>query len=192
MSRGYADLADGNQAARVLLVGSDYDSSVAGPRSVAGTLNGVNPGVIAAAGNYDANDILSQSASNGVGLHWVFDAIAPTGGAGFITKALITCSATGLLCRFRLHLFNAVPTGELDDNAAMSIVIADRAKWIGYLDFPAMANLGTMSAAMNDTVRFKFDCASADDALYGVLVTLDAETNEAAGMTVAITLSVDP
>ncbi|KKL64554.1 hypothetical protein LCGC14_2163810 [marine sediment metagenome] len=34
-----------------------------------------------------------------------------------------------------------------------------------------------------------FNCASGDDALYGVLVTKDAETGEASGMTIVASLT---
>lgn len=188
---GGITLENGKRATAVVAMNAAGET-IGGGGAVFGTLAGVNPGVIAAAGNYAAGDVLSNSATASAGVHWVFDGIAPTGGSGYITKVVVTCSAEGLLCRFRLHLFNAVPSGsELDDNEALSIVVADRAKWIGYVDLPAMADLGTMTGAQSIDVRLKFDCASDDDALYGILQTLDAETNEAASMTVGILLSAD-
>lgn len=161
--------------------------------TIDGTLNSVNPGVIAAAGNYAALDVISQSATNGAGVAWVFDRIGrKDGGGGVICGAEINFSAASMVATTRLWLFTANPSScELDDNAAFDLVAADRGKVVGHIDFAALADHGAVSYAQNITVRLPYQCAATDDALYGILLFIDAETNEAASMTCAIKLHVD-
>ena len=161
------------------------------PKRIRGTLNSVSPGVIAAAGNYAALDVISHSAT--VGVAWVFDAVARGNGlGGYIVGATIASDSAAMVARTRLYLFDANPSGcNFNDNVANSIVIADQAKLLGYIDFPALVDIGTICAAQNITDRLCFKCASGDDAIYGILVFLDAETNETASMTVDIHLHVD-
>lgn len=156
---------------------------------VFGTLAGVSP-VLAAAGNYTSGDVLSQSATNGEGVAFVFDAIARVAaGSGIITKAIITSSVEAWNPTMRLWLFHTNPSGcELDDNAALSIVVADRAKLVGYIDFAAGADVGTISYVQNADVRLSFKCAAADDALYGILQVTEDATDESAEMTLTIEL----
>ena len=158
--------------------------------TVLGTLSGASTGVIAAAGDYAANDILSNSATNGAGVAWVFDRISRQGGgSGWIMGARLTCSVDALVPRMRLWLFDANPSAsELDDNAAFSLAVADRTKLIGYIDFNALTDAGAVSVTVRDDLRIPFKCAAGDDAVYGILQTLDAFTNESAGMTVTISL----
>ena len=154
---------------------------------------------IAAAGDYAAEDVLSDSATNGAGTAITFSKIAKTkGGAGYITQASILCSTTALTPRLALLLFKNVPTCELDDNAANSAVLAaDQANFIGQIDFPAMSALGTgMSGTIATTstsgnLPIAFVCDNDDDSLYGVLVTRDAITGESANMTVRINLTAE-
>jgi hypothetical protein len=146
---------------------------------------------VAAAGDYAAADIVSDSASNGVGTTWDFAQIGMGDGkVGTIYKADVTCSEDSVVWRLRLHLFSAaVSTAtELDDNAAKTLDNDDRANYLGFIDFPAMADLGEFSAAQADQLQFGYWCGNGGHTLYGVLETLDAETNETASMTVSITL----
>lgn len=161
--------------------------------TIRGTLNAVSPGVIAAAGDYAANDVLSQSATNNAGVHWVFtNAARSAGGSGWITKARATCSVDAMATRLRIWLFDADPTEtEKDDNAAFSLASADRAKCLGYIDLPAFSDAGAVSFAQNTTERFRFVCASASRDLFAIVQTLDAITNEAASMTLDLHLTVD-
>ena len=150
---------------------------------------------IAAAGDYLAEDVLSDSTSAGTAIS--FTGIGKNKGAGgYITKASILCSTTGLTPRLTLFLFDNTPTCELDDNGANTAVLAaDQAKYIGHIDFPAMEDLGTgMSqtiATPNTTgnLPLGFNCDADDNTLYGVLVTRDAITGEAASMTVRVNLT---
>lgn len=151
----------------------------------------------ASGGDYTAGDVLSNDDTADGGTAMTFTGIGRNAGAaGYITKASILCSTTALTPRLTLFLFSATPTCELDDNAAnTAVVAADQANYVGHIDFPAMEDLGT---GMSQTIAtpntygnlpLAFNCASGDTALYGVLVTRDAITGEAASMTVRINLT---
>lgn len=147
---------------------------------------------VAAAGDYAAADIVSDSASNGVGTTWDFSDMAVNGDGkpATIFKADIACSEDSVVWRLRLHLFSAaVSTAtELDDNAAKTLDNDDRANYLGYIDFPAAVDLGEFSFSQATGLDFGYYCGNGSNTLHGVLETLDAETNETAGMTIAITL----
>ena len=146
---------------------------------------------IAAAENYDDEDILSENVSTGTA--WNFDEIVRhDGGIGKIVKAIISIETTDLVPALTLYLFNITPTGETDDNKANdNPVLGDKEEYQGRIDWSAMDNSGGISEAQ---VIFNpplpFACASADDSLFGILVTNTAFTNEAAGMKCLIKLMV--
>ena len=56
---------------------------------------------VAAAANYAAADILSESATNGAGTAWTFSNIGPSGRAITITTALMTCTEDSVVFRGR-------------------------------------------------------------------------------------------
>lgn len=133
----------------------------------------------AAAGDYAANDVISNSASNNAGTAISF-AIARK---GLIIGLNAVCSEDSVLNRLRLHLFDTQPAAaevEMDDNAVFGITTST--DYLGYIDLPAFADRGAVSQAQNFTVRFPVDIS--DMPLYAVVETLDAETNETAGMTI--------
>ena len=144
---------------------------------------------VAAAGNYDANDVVSNSATEASATPWVFDGMSPgVGKAGCIFAASIVCSEDDVSgSRFRLFLLNEQPAADtvLADNAALSFGAADLDKVVCYIDFPAMIDIGAFSMAQAVGVNYGYYTT---DKLYGVLQILDAETSETAGMTVTIKL----
>ncbi len=182
-------------AAASLSVIDDWDStdackSVAIQKSVAGTVGGAN--TVAAAGDYTALDIMSDSATNTVGAPWKFTGLGRVAsGTGTIVGGKIETSVEGFVPRTRLWLFNAQPgtTSELDDNAVFYIDLDDRAKLMSYIDFPAMADVGEFSFAQVTDLNRQFVSDSNGD-VWGVLQLLDAATNESAGMSVWPTLRV--
>lgn len=194
------DFANGKQAVPSYLVGTDGLPLVATgtgvlpvggtPLVIAATLNGAAP-VIAAAGDYAANDVLSDDADNGEGHAWLFAGAARvSGGGGWIVRVIATFSVDGLVPRLRVWFFNANPSAsELDDNAAFSIAVADRSKLIGYIDLPALADAGAISVAQNIADKLPYTCAASD--LYAIVQTLDAFTNESAGMTATLRIQVE-
>lgn len=166
--------------------GENHLGEVGGHQAhIQGTVGGAT--TIAAAGDYAANDIISNDAAAGVA--WLFTGLARvSGGTGTVYRANITGSVDALVPRLRLWLFNSDPSNSTrNDNAAFSIDAADRTKIIGYIDFPAMADAGGISYTQNITDRLGF-AASGSANVYGILQTLDAFTNESAGMTVTIGL----
>lgn len=143
---------------------------------------------VAAAGDYADNDIISNSATNGAGTAWTFARIGQGGHPFEIARALLTVTGDAVVAGSRLHLFRANPSAsELDDNAALAIHADDVAKYLGFIDFPALVDMGGFAASQ---VSPSFPCDTGDGGhtLYGILQITDAETNEVAGMTVAITL----
>ena len=136
---------------------------------------------------YSIGDVLSETDTASAGTDWDFDAIAKVnGGTGYIVKGQAICETTAVTPRITLFLFNVAPTSELDDNAANTALLhADLANYIGKIDFPALEDLGTgdseavASPSTTGNLPLAFNCATADDALYGVAVTRDAFTNTA-------------
>jgi hypothetical protein len=185
---------------------SEYDNeqievtSIAAGTNRIGTVSGVAKTVsvtkaCAAAGNYDAEDVISESAA--AGTVWTFAAIFRANNTGgYVTKAKVSCETTALTPRLRLYLYNAAPTCNLNDNVANDGVLnADIAKSLGYIDFPALADVGGNSEAVctpstTGNLPMWVDAASAADDLIGVLVTRDAITEETAtdDYTVSLTL----
>lgn len=143
----------------------------------------------AAAGNYAAGDVISNDADNTEGVALTFSNVArQQGRGGYIDRACVTCSTDTVVGRIRLWLFHTNPTAsELDDNAAFSLAVANRLA-LGYIDFPALADNGALGFAQAEALAFPFVCASITRDLYGVPQFLDAETNEAAGMTLTFDL----
>lgn len=148
--------------------------------------------LLAAAGDYAANDVLSNDATNGAGDPWIFsNAGRIASGSGVILGADIKTSVEAFAVRVRVHLFNAAPTtSEMDDNAAFAVDLDDRAKYLGYFDFPAMTDAGEFSFAQADGINKSFN-TDASGHLYAILQTLDAATNESAGMSLWVTIRVN-
>lgn len=148
---------------------------------------------VAAAGNYAAEDVLSESASAGTA--WAFLGM---GGSGYIVKAQVICKTTAQVHRLTLYLFNALPTSNLNDNVANTALLhADLANYVGKIDFPAMEDLGgdsevVVSPSTIGNLPLQYSTKSREDALYGVLVTRDAFTGEAAGEDYTVILTVEP
>jgi len=146
---------------------------------------------LAAAGNYDDEDVLSESASAGTA--WNFDEISSLdGGVVYLEKAVITIETTDIIAALTLHLFNITPTGETNDRVANDNPnAADKEEYQGAIEWPAMDNNGGISTAV---VVFDppmpLGLAKGDDSIFGVLVTNTAFTNEAAAMKCLIKLMV--
>lgn len=152
---------------------------------------------LAAAGDYAAEDVLSESAT--VGSPFVFQGVVRRAGGAFrIEQAVALLSTTALAPRITLYLFNALPTSALNDNVANTAVLtADRERYVGRIEFPAMVDLGGNSEAyaMLDTganLPMQGLCNPKDTSIYGIAVTEDPITGEVAGMTLQFKLFVRP
>src|SRR3990167_4140225 len=133
---------------------------------------------IAAAGNYTSGDVVSEDAGAGLGTAWRFRGIPNLVGNGVIIEsAVLTCDEDSLTATYRLHLFNANPSGsELDDNEALNIVAADRTKYLGFITFGAMVDRGVISTAQLLNVQLHAVPDAGDSSLYGVLEDTSGET----------------
>ena len=153
---------------------------------------------LTAAAAYDAEDVMSESATEVTS--WLFAAIAKVdGGTGYIVKAQAISEITAITPRLTLYLFNTTPTSALNDNVANTALLhADLANYVGKIDFPAMEDVGGDSEAVATPSTYgnlplAFQCrntATVADDLIGVLVTRDAVT-QGAGNDMTITLVVE-
>jgi len=140
-----------------------------------------------AAAAYAADDVLSNSDTNGAGVVWTFSNIVPgTAGHGWIEKAIVESESESITPRLTLMLFTVGTADlncELDDNAASTCPNpSDKAYFVGAIDFPAMTDHGDDSFSVSSPSTYgnlplKFE--SLDGNLYGVLVTRDAFTQTA-------------
>jgi hypothetical protein len=133
---------------------------------------------------YAALDAVSNSTSAPVPL--TFTDIAPVvggnGGSGYIVKARMMTDQATFTGRIRLHLYTASPTA-INDNAAHTMLWANRANRIGSIDFPAAATEGSGSNAAfaiatpgTGNIALAFKCATGDQSLYGLVETRDIFT----------------
>ena len=147
---------------------------------------------LAAAGNYAAEDVLSESAS--VGTPWLFEDLPRD---GYIVKAQVLIETTALTPRLTLYLYNDIPSCNKVDNVGNDgPKHADITKYLGKIDFPAMEDLGGDSESISTSSTYgnlpiTFELPDRVRRLYGILVTRDAITGEAAGMECIVKLTVE-
>ncbi len=155
----------------------------------------VTKALIAASG-YTANDVLSEHASQGTS--WVFSAIARIdGAAGYITKAVVISQSESVTPRLTAYVFKAAPTSNLNDNVANTGPdAADKANYLGPINFDALESLGTTDSTATATpntasgLPLAFDCASGVDDLFLLVVTRDDFT-QTTGENLTIHLTVE-
>ena len=155
------------------LTASGYEVSIPEPTAMVSTSFARPAGTTA----YTAKDAVADSASAPTVLTFTKMANKP-GGTGYITKARLMSDQSGNTARFRLHLFHTAPT-PINDNAAHTLLYANRANRVGHVDFDAMQTEGsgsTAANASNTAVRLPFACAAGSRDLFGLLETLDAFT----------------
>lgn len=124
---------------------------------------------------YAARDVIADSTSAAT-IRTFGTAGRISGGSGYITKALLQTSDSAQVNRVRLHLYSTSSPTVINDNAANTVLYADRAKYVGYIDFPALSTETSGSEAFALwTGALPYLCVGNDD-LFGVLETLDAFT----------------
>ena len=145
---------------------------------------------LAAAGDYGADDVLSESATVGEATSLAFNL---AGRERFSIKSMrITSSVTTQTWKGELWLLRETPHDDtvVDDNVAFSLAIEDRLK---------VAAVLLMGSAMRDVGEIAYgeqvfdppvdvELGDGETALYAILVTTDAFTDESAGQTVTIEL----
>ncbi len=154
---------------------------------------------IVAAGDYAAEDVISDSAS--AGTVWTFEKVAAVpGGSGTINKALILCQTTDQAHRTRLYLFNnSTLTGIKNDNVLSTTpVYSEASKCIGWIDYNGFEDKGGCSQTLSTpstsgNLPLSFKCEVNNRDIYGILITLDAFTNETgtAGYFIALEIIQD-
>lgn len=119
------------------------------------------------------------------------DALRSVDNSGYIVRAQLHTDQTANVALFRLYLFSVAPT-PIADNAPFTLLYADAASMIGYIDFPApeTAGAGSTAAVALWTGQIAAAGAVADDKIYGVLVTRTIFT-PASGQQFTVALSID-
>ncbi len=148
---------------------------------------------LAAAGDYAANDVLSESATSGVGRSWYFPNCALEPGRSFLIMGIrARITEDSVTFRPQVNFFRQNPTAsELDDNAAYNMVAADnRGKSLGPYTLPAFSDIGAETLSVDNDIRMMITPAGNEMGVYAIVKTLDAEANETAGMVLEIELEV--
>jgi len=115
-------------------------------------------------------------------------------GSGYLVRVNLFTDKKSIVPRMRIHLFNVNTPTVAVDNAQMKLLYADAAKYIGFIDLPAMttpvdtAN-STWSYADNDTLRKAVMSAIGSRSIFAMMEALDAFTPASAQkFTLSITL----
>lgn len=144
---------------------------------------------------YAANDAVSDSTSAPTKITFSGVAQSP-GGWGYIVGAKLETNQSTNTARFRLHLFHT-SISAINDNAAYTMLDANKAARIGYIDFPAAGTEGSGSdSAVAQAVGASsylprgFKCDTGLQAIYGLLETKDAFT-PASAQTFRIELEIE-
>lgn len=125
---------------------------------------------------YVSQDVVSNSTTAATLLTFA-GAGRTNGGTGLILSARHMKSST-VVANFRLHLYRVNTIGVINDNAQFSLLYANRAHRIGFIDFNHLQG-GTGSDSTNALTPFvnlPFVCDAAVSAIYGVLTTTGGYT----------------
>jgi hypothetical protein len=126
---------------------------------------------------YAARDVVSNNATASTLMALPVARIA--GGDGYLVRARLVTNRATDTARFRLWLYRIANPTVPADNAAMTLLWANRTSRIGWLDFAALASEQTGSdsaAALIADARLAFACAEGETRLWGLLQALDAFT----------------
>ena len=127
---------------------------------------------------YAEADVVSDSVTDPAPTVLTFTSICrAVGGSGTIDKVRIVTDQGANEASYRLHLYSASPTA-IDDNAPFTILYAERASTLGYIDVGPLATEGAGSDAAHYTktaAAFPFACSTTAN-LYGILETLSIFT----------------
>ncbi len=148
----------------------------------------------AAAGDYAAADVISNSVTDTLGVPLKFPAVVDVAGqVAILDKIVARCSEDSILARFALDFYTRLPLPaevEMDDNIALDAAktVAGYGIYICRVPMAAFADMGTaMSHSTTPNLREMLKTVGSVD-LYAVVILLDSEANETAGMRVDIDL----
>jgi hypothetical protein len=140
---------------------------------------------------YAAKDAVSNSTSAPTVLTFA-GAGRVNAGTGYVTGMRLMTDQSTNVAQYRLHLYSIAPTA-INDNAAQTLLWANRTKRVGYIDIGPLTTEGSGSDAasgLNVDIRLPYKCDTADTNLYGLLETLTAFT-PASAQNFYLTLSLD-
>lgn len=127
---------------------------------------------------YAAKDAVSNSTSAPTILT-LTDAARVAGEGGYITKVALRTNQSTNVARFKVHFFHTAGAAAINDNAAHTILWANRALRIGGVELPALSTEGAgsdMATGHDITLRLPFLCAAGSRDIFALLETLDAFT----------------
>lgn len=94
---------------------------------------------------YAVNDAINESAS--AGTVWTFtNALRKAGGGATIIYACLATDQVANVATYRMYFYGAAPTA-INDNAELTLLYANLATYIGYIDFPALVKDSAASTA---------------------------------------------
>ena len=125
---------------------------------------------------YTMNDAISTSTSAPTGLVFA-NAVKTAAGSGNLVRATLETNSSVCTAAFRLHLFNAPITAQVD-NAAYTLLWTNASFRVGYIDFPALETEGAGSTSSLSLVTgtLAFTCGASDTTLYALLESKTAWT----------------
>jgi hypothetical protein len=126
-------------------------------------------------GAYSTDDEINTSTSSPTYITFT-DVARVVGGGGTLMACMKRVNNVAATAQLRLYLYNAAPT-PCNDHATFTQLWADRAKEIGYIDFPSPNIAGTgsdMACAQVSAINIPFKCAEASKNLYGRVRTIAA------------------
>ena len=140
---------------------------------------------------YAAKDAVGDSTSAPTVIT-LTDAARANGKGGYIVKLALRTNKSTITPRFKVHLFHTSPAA-INDNAAFTLLWANRALRIGGFELAAMSTEGAgsdMATAHDLTVRIPFVAAAASRNIFALLETLDAFTPDS-GQVFRLELVID-
>ena len=132
---------------------------------------------------YAAGDVVGPAVTGNL----VFSSTDPTMKLGenvIFNRASLRADVAALptgMGSLRLHLFDSAPTA-IADNAAFNLIEADRDKYLGYIDFDTMQDLGDTLYITMPSLNFQAKIGITSTTLYGVLQTLSGYTPTASAV----------
>ncbi len=124
---------------------------------------------------YTAGDVVGDTGGSAI---ISLTAAGPTAGFVIIQSVSLMFSDSAVpsgMGAFRLHLYSASPTA-IADNAAFDLLSSDRANYMGFIDLPTPADLGSSLYTQTDYPGRLIKLATASTTLFAELETRGAYT----------------
>lgn len=165
-------IVDGEQY-EALLLGGDIEG-----RSITVDGNAYNPVVSFArpgnASGYTAGDVVGGASS---AIHELTNA-GPSGGAVLVQSIDMSIGVNAVpsgMAAFRVHFYNASPSG-ITDNAAFNLLAGERSAYCGYADLATPQDLGDTLWSQSDYIGRMIKLASGQTSVWAEIETRGAYT----------------